>query len=189
MKSFPLKNRHVCAFQSDILVTSGLLRIHWKVCWVMCLSISLAVANISRTACFFNTILAHIRFLTGSCMLVYQGSRFKFQGPIVNMIIISCTSVCELKCSFVFQCHHIYLDTDMAYDVSKHYTDVIMTTMASRITSLTVVYSIVYSGADQRKHQSSASLAFVQGIHRDRWIHRTKGHQCGKCFHLMTSSW
>ena len=36
-----------------------------------------------------------------------------------------------------------------------HYIDVIMTTMASQITSLTVVYSIVYSGADQRKHQSS----------------------------------
>ena len=35
-----------------------------------------------------------------------------------------------------------------------------MTTMASQITSLPVVYSIVYSGADQRKHQSSASLAF-----------------------------
>ena len=44
-----------------------------------------------------------------------------------------------------------------------HYIDVIMTTMASQITSLTVVYSIVYSGADQRKHQSSASLAFVWG--------------------------
>ena len=41
-----------------------------------------------------------------------------------------------------------------------------MTTMASQITSLTVVYSMVYSGADQRKHQSSASLAFVRGIHR-----------------------
>ena len=41
-----------------------------------------------------------------------------------------------------------------------------MTTMASQITSLTVVYSAVYSDADQRKHQSSASLAFVQGIHR-----------------------
>ena len=41
-----------------------------------------------------------------------------------------------------------------------------MTMIASRITSLTVVYSIVYSDADQRKHQSSASLAFVCGIHR-----------------------
>ena len=47
-----------------------------------------------------------------------------------------------------------------------HYSDVIMGSMASQITSLTIVYSIVYSGADQRKHQSSASLAFVRGIHR-----------------------
>ena len=36
----------------------------------------------------------------------------------------------------------------------------------SQITSLTIVYSTVYSGADQRKHQSSASLAFVWVIHR-----------------------
>ena len=46
----------------------------------------------------------------------------------------------------------------------SHYDDVIMSTMASRITSLMVVYSTVYSDADQRKHQSSASLAFVWGI-------------------------
>ena len=38
-----------------------------------------------------------------------------------------------------------------------------MRAMASQITSLTIVYSTVYSGADQRKHQSSASLAFVWG--------------------------
>ena len=47
-----------------------------------------------------------------------------------------------------------------------HYDDVIMGAMASQITSLMNVYSTVYSGADQRKHQSSASLAFVWGIHR-----------------------
>ena len=41
-----------------------------------------------------------------------------------------------------------------------------MDSIASQITSLTIVYSAVYSGADQRKHQSSASLAFVRGIHR-----------------------
>ena len=61
---------------------------------------------------------------------------------------------------------------------------------ASHITSLTIVCLTVYSGADQRKHQSSASLAFVRGIHwwpvnsphkpswgeftDDRWISRTK---------------
>ena len=64
-----------------------------------------------------------------------------------------------------------------------------MTMIASQITSLTVVYSTVYSDADQRKHQSSASLAFVWGIHRDRWIPRTKGQLRGKCFPLMMSSW
>ena len=47
-----------------------------------------------------------------------------------------------------------------------HYDDVIMTMLASQITSLTVVYSIVYSCVNQRKHQSSASLAFVREIHR-----------------------
>ena len=47
-----------------------------------------------------------------------------------------------------------------------HYDDVIMGTIASQITRLTSVYSKVYSGADQSKHQSSASLAFVWGIHR-----------------------
>ena len=43
-----------------------------------------------------------------------------------------------------------------------HYNDVIMGTVASQITSL----AIVYSGADQRKHQSSESPAFVREIHR-----------------------
>ena len=41
-----------------------------------------------------------------------------------------------------------------------------MNTMASQITGLTIVYSTVYSGANQRKHQSFVSLAFVKGIHR-----------------------
>ena len=47
-----------------------------------------------------------------------------------------------------------------------YYNDVIMGEIASQITSLTIVYSIVYSDADQRKPQSSASLAFARGIHR-----------------------
>ena len=52
------------------------------------------------------------------------------------------------------------------YVHTTHYTDVIMDARASQITCLTIVYSTVYSGADQRKHQSYASLAFVWGIHR-----------------------
>ena len=41
-----------------------------------------------------------------------------------------------------------------------------MSAMASEISSLTIVYSTIYSDAHQRKHLSSASLAFVRGIHR-----------------------
>ena len=47
-----------------------------------------------------------------------------------------------------------------------HYSDVIMSAIAYHITRLTIVYSTVYSGADQRKDQSSASLVFVRGVHR-----------------------
>ena len=73
---------------------------------------------------------------------------------------------------------------------SWHYGDVIMGVLASQITSLTIVYSNVYSGADQRKHQSSASLAFfVRGIPRRPVNSPHKWPVTGKCFHLMTSSW
>ena len=47
-----------------------------------------------------------------------------------------------------------------------HHSDVIIGAVAYQITSLAIVYFTVYSGADQRKYQSSASLAFVRGIHR-----------------------
>ena len=50
--------------------------------------------------------------------------------------------------------------------MALHFSDVIMGAMASQITFLTIVYSIGYSGADQRKHQSPASQAFVRRIHR-----------------------
>ena len=46
-----------------------------------------------------------------------------------------------------------------------HYSDVIMDAIASQITSLTIVYSTVYLGTNQRTHSCSASLAFVRGIH------------------------
>ena len=66
--------------------------------------------------------------------------------------------------------HKLSMDTPIVAIVVgwpyRHYRDVITGTMASQITSLRIVYSTVYSGTDQRKHQSSASLAFVRGIHR-----------------------
>ena len=58
-------------------------------------------------------------------------------------------------CGCIFVSHHYF-----------HYDDVIMGGIASQITSLTFVYSTVYSDADRSKHQSSTTLAFVWGIHR-----------------------
>ena len=48
---------------------------------------------------------------------------------------------------------------------ARHYNDVIMNAMASRIT-VSIVCLTIYSGADKRKHQGSASLAVVRAIHR-----------------------
>ena len=62
-----------------------------------------------------------------------------------------------------------------------HYNDVIMGAMVSQITSLAIVFSTVYSGSDQRKHQSS----FVKGTHRGpvisphKWPVTRKRHHCG----------
>ena len=70
-----------------------------------------------------------------------------------------------------------------------HYNDVIMSAMASQITGVSIVYWTVCSGADQRIHQSSASLVFVGGFHRWPVYSPHKGQWRGKCFHLMTSSW
>ena len=66
-----------------------------------------------------------------------------------------------------------------------------MTTIASQITSLTIVYSTVYSCADQRKHQSSASLAFVRGIPRGPVNSLHKGPVTRKMFPFddVTMNW
>ena len=63
-----------------------------------------------------------------------------------------------------------------------HYNDVIMSAMASQITSLTIVYSTVYSRRRSKKHQRSASLAFVGGIHRGPVNSPNKGPVTRKMF-------
>ena len=78
-------------------------------------------------------------------------------GPRILVVFYSMFWWCRLLLNHPFYWWPMYI---------SHYDDVIMTMLASQITSLTVVYSIVYSGVNQRKHQSSASLAFVREIHR-----------------------
>ena len=68
-----------------------------------------------------------------------------------------------------------------------HYSDIIMSTMAPQITGVLSVCSAVCSGAYQRKHQSSVSLAFVRGIHR--WPAASPYKRSVTSKLLMTSSW
>ena len=79
----------------------------------------------------------------------------------------------------------------MAYlqgHIDCRYSNVIMSEIVSQISGVSIVYSIICSGADQRKHQSSASLAFVKGIHRSTVDSSHKGPVTRTRFHLMTSS-
>ena len=89
------------------------------------------------------------------------------------MSLVLCVIECYINWSFSFQTDDNekpktseVLTAKFTDGMINHYNDVIMAMIASQITSLTVDYSTVYSDADQRKHQSSASLAFVRGIHR-----------------------
>ena len=61
-----------------------------------------------------------------------------------------------------------YLLVLSAETIPGHYNDAMISKVVSEITSLMIVYSTVYSGTDQRKHQSFTSLAFVRGI--NRWL-------------------
>ena len=74
-------------------------------------------------------------------------------------------SCCQQKCSQFATANY-----------KIHYSNVIMGAMTSQLTGVSIVYSTVCLGADQRKHQSSASLAFVRGIHR--WPVKMSSTKC-----------
>ena len=96
-------------------------------------------------------------FVRVRCVLV-QLDLSMFPGT--NSLTLDSESDCPITSAATLKSMHNWSDW------SSHYDDVVMDTVASQITSLAIVYSTVYSGADQRKHQSSAFLAFVRGIHR-----------------------
>ena len=102
---------------------------------------------------FFLSFMFSRKSLTLLCHLRYQMESAENQGVL---------SLSEL----IMRCYMCIKHQRLLVIWSTHYSDVIMGAMASQITSLTSVYSTVNSGADQRKHQNSASLAFVRGIHR-----------------------
>ena len=83
----------------------------------------------------------------------------------VHMLFASWIRIHSTKKN-TWMCHQDTRTSFCLAEEANHYCDVKMGAVASQITSLMIVYSNFYSDADQRKHQSSASLAFVKGIHR-----------------------
>ena len=63
-----------------------------------------------------------------------------------------------------------------------HYSDVIISGVASQITGVSVAYSTVCSGVDQRNHRRSASRAFMRGIHRSSVNSPPKGPVARRMF-------
>ena len=120
----------------------------------------------------------------------HQRSTFLALCEMNPLEIGGVTSQNVIRIQKILPCHDVitWLINDTSTNKVTHWNDVIMSSIASKITSLMFVYPTVYSGADQRKHQSSASLAFVREIHRSPVNSPHKGPVTRKCFHLMTSS-
>ena len=97
---------------------------------------------------------------------------FIFSSTILWIYILSCTDTGKItsvsmgwskKDVTPLLMHWSYIFLALTH---RHCNDIIRSVMAYQITTLTIVYTTVYSGADQRKHQSSTLLAFVRGIHQ-----------------------
>ena len=117
---------------------------------------------------------------------------YKHNGGIFNVTryyvlkVFFASYVCQHKLCTLLSCTILLLKKRMVPCIwilkrMLHYNVIIMGTMVSQISGISIVCSIVCLDANQRKHQSSTSLAFVWGgsIH--------KGPVMQKYFHLMTS--
>ena len=85
----------------------------------------------------------------------------------------------KVKCSFVPLSHHSRINnvtkTPSGEIPSIHYSDVIMGAMATQITSLTMVHSTVYSGADKKTIKAARHWPLCGDFTGDRWIPRSNG--------------
>ena len=124
----------------------------------------------------FNEI--SIEIYTFYSMKCIWNCRLEYGGHFISASMCKLIIVPEVATSWKWQCvflciHQGFLDISNRQCCSTipvhpegYYSEVIMGAMASQITRPAIVYTIVNLGADQRKHQSSSSLAFVWGIHR-----------------------
>ena len=132
-------------------------------------------------------------------IVVYQMTRYSIsrylaalQVPSCIMIIFS-TSLLRSGCDISGRrrvprlLHSSVFGGCRSVSVLWHHSDVMMRVRGSQIIGVLMFCPTLYSSADQRKHESSASPAFVRGIHR--WQIDSPHKVTRKCFHLMTSSW
>ena len=88
-------------------------------------------------------------------------------GALFSLVVVKCRRILTIHSRFLPWHTNPWSHGPITGFFSQwYYCDVMMSTMASQITGLTIVYSTVYSGPDERKHQSSALLTFVREIHR-----------------------
>ena len=145
------------------------------ICWLAYISIEESLLSLIQINMFFSHDIDQALFVYGT---PHNNNTFFYKWPAGHLCVLTAYETNPItvhpltyrgqSCTNNSQ-KHWYLGAGLTYGmsvVSSHYDDVIMTMLASQITSLQVVYSIVYSGVNQRKHQSSASLAIVRGIHR-----------------------
>ena len=133
-------------------------------------------------------VLAHGLIVLSVLQTIWwlQGSYF-FLTPFYISFAASWFASISLYFSWVlcFRCSATLVFSFLIFG-SLYYSNAIMSAMASQIIGVSTVYWTDCSGADQRKHQSSVSLAFVT-CHR--WIPLTKCQWREKSPNLMTSSW
>ena len=147
--------------------------------FAFCLHIDITPHTGGHGSGLFGVLCANSKFLWGRYFypVKYYVSLCNGKDILVNLCIVSSRISYVLWCSCVKGARRhsampnntdfVNMEDDVSpLNLPEHYNDVTMSKIASQIISLTIVYSTVYSGPDQTKHQSSASLAFVRGIHR-----------------------
>ena len=135
-----------------------------------------------------------------------SGDQMKHQGP-ASLAFVRGTHWLPVNCPHKGQwrgkCFHLmtsswykgglnimFLFGWTLFTIMCHYIDVIMSLIASHVTGVSIVYSTICSGADQRRHQSPASLAAQRARNAENasiwWRHHGIGKDGLKsCFYLV----
>ena len=137
--------------------------------WITCVHILGDIMYISYILMHFRMLISRFRNRYGDVMIiprrVYRQNTVRKSNAFTYQLFTSSCSLFHMHLADAYASHWSACSV-MDVCMTPHYSDVIMSTMASQITSLTIVYSTAFSDEGHRKHLSIASLAFVRGIHR-----------------------